>query len=84
MAATINAICIKVATLDKSAPATAGPRAHRCVLTRVAMAPTVATLEAKPLNNPAKGKPRRSPSHRAAKWPTLPVTMISSTSSQSV
>eukprot|EP00952_Eustigmatos_sp_NYUAD-ZCMA_P006269 27022-Eustigmatos_ZCMA.PRE.1 len=48
------------------------------------MAVIVAVLDAKPPNNPASGKPMRSPNHRAAKWPVLPVSMISSTTSQRV
>ena len=59
--------CTTVATVERTAPATAGVSSEGCWRTREPIAPMVAELETKPEAKPASGSPRRGPSMRTAR-----------------
>ena len=66
VAARTRAIWTIVATVDKTAPATAAARISGVFAALAPMAPIVAVLEMKPEARPAIGSPNRAPSMRTA------------------
>ena len=64
VAATTAAIWTTVATVERTAPATAAERTSGVFTALAPMAPIVAILEMKPDIRPAIGRPNRAPSVR--------------------
>src|SRR5215470_16679207 len=68
-----------VATVESTAPATAGRESEGCALAREPMEAIVAALEKKPENSPASGRPKRAPSNRTRMYPAELIEITSKT-----
>jgi hypothetical protein len=73
---------MKVATVEKAAPATAALMLAGSFVARLAIDPIGAVLETKPDARPVTGNPKRAPSARVAACPHAPIAMIRMTRKQ--